>query len=66
MRSSRLGQGGGAGANLAAADQHVGQNQSEGVDVGPVIDRFGPRLLGRHVVQRPDDRADNGAAAGAR
>ena len=39
------------------SDQHVVEDQPEGVDVGSLVDRLPPRLLGRHVLDRPDDRA---------
>ncbi len=46
----------------AAANQHVVKDQTEGVDVSPLIDRQSLRLLGRHVLDRADDGAGHGAA----
>ena len=48
---------------LSPPDQHVHQDQAERVDVGTMIDRGALRLLGRHVLERADDRARHRAAA---
>ena len=44
----------------APAQQQVGQDQPEGVDVGAVIDRRAAGLLRRHVVERADHVPDAG------
>ena len=43
----------------APAGQHVVQDQPERVDVDAMIDVFATRLLGRHVLDRSDDGADD-------
>jgi len=48
------------GPGVPAAKEHVPQDQAERVNVGPLIDRFPFRLLGRHVRHRPDDGARDG------
>ncbi len=56
-----LGQLARCGPCLPAPDQHVGQNQPEGIDVGALIGLFAPGLLGRHVRKRAHDHAGDRA-----
>ena len=42
-----------------AAEQQVVEDQTERVDVGPLIDGLPRGLLRRHVLDRADDRADH-------
>ena len=44
----------------AFPDEHLRENQAKRVDVGALIDGLARRLFGRHVRQRPDDRAGRG------
>ncbi len=54
-----------AGAALPPpAGEQVVQDQAEGVDVGAVVHRLAPELLGGHVLQRPDDGARHREAGG--
>ena len=49
-----------------SVEQHVVEDQAEGVDVGALIDRFCPSLFRRHVRDGADDRAGHGLRRGER
>ena len=44
------------------AREHLEQDDAGGVDIRSAVARFGARLLGRHVLRRPDDHAVLGLA----
>ena len=46
------------------AGQHLEQHDTEGPDVGALVDRLAPRLLGRHVGGGAEDEAGGGAGLG--
>ena len=46
------------------AGQHLEEHHTEGPDVGALVDRLAPRLLGRHVGGGAEDEAGRGAGLG--
>ncbi len=52
-----------AGEELAPG-QHLEQHDTEAPDIGPLVDGFTPRLLGRHVGRGAEDQAGRGAGVG--
>ncbi len=47
------------------ADQQIVEDQTEGIDVGPLVDALAHELLGRHVLEGADDPPRFGVATGA-
>ena len=59
MRALELLERGARTLGAALAHQHVVENQAGRVDVRALIDGLAARLFRRHVLDRPDDRAEH-------